>query len=155
MRSANPCGWKRSISGSFPPRNAINDCYDINVTEECEIWHHLSPVLLRRHVLWVLGSVPNGFEFPVICLSYLCVLLFHASPSSFQWQFQQQMSRNWEPARRAFRSKKSGTLFVLGQLTYSSSRLCHQKTGVNDPDTAIISGTSLSGSQRREEWRGE
>lgn len=40
---------------------------------------------------------------------------------------------------------------MLGQLTYSSSRLCHQKTGVNDPDTAIISGTSLSGSQRREE----
>lgn len=60
MRSANSCGWKSSISGSFPLRNAINDCYDINVTEECEIWHHLSPVLLRRHVLWVLGSADRA-----------------------------------------------------------------------------------------------
>lgn len=67
-------------------------------------------------------------------------------PQASNDNFSNSFHGNWEPARRAFRSKKSGTLFVLGQLTYFSSRLCHQKTGGTDPDTAIIAGTSLSGS---------
>ncbi|XP_029870728.1 translation initiation factor IF-2-like [Aquila chrysaetos chrysaetos] len=37
MRSAHSCAWKRSISASFPARNAINGCYNISGTKECGI----------------------------------------------------------------------------------------------------------------------
>lgn len=42
------------------------------------------PSIIQIFTFTLLLPVPNGFEFPVICLSHLCVLLFLASPSSFQ-----------------------------------------------------------------------